>query len=323
MSREIIIAAAQMGPNLREAPREATVARMIALLNKAAARGAQFVVFPELALTTFFPRWFMEDQSEIDAFFETEMPSPLVEPLFRRAKELGVAFTFGYAEKTLINGRIRRFNTSLMVGVEGDILSRYRKIHLPGHTEHEPWRAFQHLEKRYFEPGEECYSTTTLLGSKFSMAICNDRRWPETYREMALRGAEIATIGYNTPLHYAQTPEHDHLQSFHNHLCMQAGAYQNGLWVIGVGKAGYEDGSWLLGQSCIIAPTGEIVAMTSTVEDEVITAGCDPDRCAEIRDNIFNFSRHRRPEMYPFLSMKNETNSTHSYTVSYSKEPSG
>jgi hypothetical protein len=146
MSREIIIAAAQMGPNLKEAPQEATVARMVALLNKAAARGAQLVVFPELALTTFFPRWFMENQTEIDEFFETEMPSSLVEPLFRRAKELGIAFTFGYAEKCLIGGQIRRFNTSIMVGVKGDILSHYRKIHLPGHIEHEPWRAFQHLE---------------------------------------------------------------------------------------------------------------------------------------------------------------------------------
>ena len=248
---------------------------------------------------------------------------PQVGPQDWQARELVVAQRVGYTKKGLNDGQIRRFNTAVSVGAVGNIMSRYQKSHLPGHTEHEPWRAFQHLEKRYFEPGEDFYRTTELLGSTFSMAICNDRRWPETYREMALQGAEFATIGYNTPLHYAQAPEHDHLQSFHNHLCMQAGAYQNGLWVIGVGKAGYEEGSWLLGQSCIIAPTGEIVAMTSTFGDEVVTAACDPDRCAEIRDNVFNFSQHRRPEMYPFSSMKNETNSDHSRIVSYSKESSG
>lgn len=100
---------------------------------------------------------------------------------------------------------------------------------------------------------------------------------------------------------------------------MQAGAYQNGLWVIGVGKAGYEDGSWLLGQSCIIAPTGEIVAMTSTVGDEMITAACDPDRCAEIRDNIFNFSRHRRPEMYPFVDEKRDKSDSFLYRIIFER----
>lgn len=302
MTREIIIAGAQMGPIARVDTRESVVARMTTLLEKAARMGAQLVVFPELALTTFFPRWFMAEQQEIDVFFETQMPNESTAPLFARARSLGVAFTFGFAEKVAENGIVRRFNTSVLVNTQGEIVARYRKIHLPGHSEHEPWRAFQHLEKRYFEPGEGFFETTDLLGGHFSMAICNDRRWPETYREMALRGAEVATIGYNTPLHYAQAPEHDHLQSFHNHLCLQAGAYQNGLWVVGVGKTGVEEGCGLLGQSCIVAPTGEIVSMASTTGDEVIVAACDLDRCAEIRENIFNFAKNRCPEMYPLLS---------------------
>ena len=109
-------------------------------------------------------------------------------------------------------------------------------------------------------------------------------------------------LGYNTPVHYPPAPEHDHLQGFHNHLVMQAGAYQNGMWVVGVAKAGREEGCDLIGESCIIAPTGEIVALCSTLGDELITAPCDFDRCAEIRANVFNFALHRRPEMYPLLS---------------------
>jgi predicted amidohydrolase len=244
----------------------------------------------------------MADQAEVDGFFETEMPGPETRPLFDRARDLGMAFSFGYAEKVEVAGAIRRFNTSIMVSPSGEIVAKYHKIHLPGHFEEEPWRAFQHLEKRYFEPGEKPFSVARMLDGNWSMAICNDRRWPETYRECALQGAEILTLGYNTPLHYPLAPEHDHLQAFHNHICMQAGAYANGLWVVGVAKAGREEGFDLLGQSCIIAPTGEIVAMASTVGDELITADCDLDRTQEIRANIFNFALHRRPEMYPMLS---------------------
>ena len=130
------------------------------------------------------------------------------------------------------------------------------------------------------------------------MCLCNDRRWPETFRVMGLQGAEMVVLGYNTPVHYPPAPEHDHLQCFHNHLVMQAAAYQNGIWVTGVAKAGKEEGCDLIGQSCIIAPTGEIVAQCATLEDEVVVANCDLDRCKEIQQNIFNFDLHRQPQEY-------------------------
>lgn len=302
MTRIVVTAAAQLGPIARAESRESVVARMLALMEKAAARGCDLIVYPELALTTFFPRWFMEDQAEVDTFFEQSMPNAATAPLFERAKTLGIGFSFGYAELVEENGILHRYNTSIVVDKAGGIVHRYRKIHLPGHMNNEPWRAFQHLEKRYFEPGMEPFSTADAFGGKIGQAICNDRRWPETYRELALRGAEMVLIGYNTPVHYPLAPEHDHLQCFHNHLCMQAGAYQNGMWVIGVAKAGKEEGCDLIGQSCIIAPTGEIVAMASTLGDELVVHDCDLDRCTEIRANIFNFRLHRRPEIYTALT---------------------
>jgi len=130
------------------------------------------------------------------------------------------------------------------------------------------------------------------------MAICNDRRWPETYRVLSLQGCEMALIGYNTPIHYAPDPNQDRLQGFHNHLVLQAGAYQNGMWVVGVAKAGEEEGCDLLGESAIIAPSGEIKALCSTVDDELIVAECDLDLCADYKETLFNFSRYRRPEIY-------------------------
>ncbi|WP_029007781.1 N-carbamoyl-D-amino-acid hydrolase [Azospirillum halopraeferens] len=296
--RIVTVAAAQLGPIARGESRAAVVARLIALLHRAHARGATLVVYPELALTTFFPRWFMADQAEIDGFFETEMPGPDTRPLFREAARLGVGFYLGFAELTREGGRTRRFNSAILVDGQGGVVGRYRKVHLPGHREHEPWRAFQHLEKRYFEPGEQGFPVWDAFGGRVGMCLCNDRRWPETYRTMALQGAELVLLGYNTPLHYPPVPQHDHLQGFHNHLVMQAGAYQNGTWVVGVAKAGREEGCDLLGQSCIIAPTGEIVAQCATVGDEVIVHDVDLARCDEIKRNVFNFALHRRPDQY-------------------------
>ena len=299
MSRILTVAAAQLGPIARDETRDSAVARLCAMLREAKAKGAGLVVFPELALTTFFPRWYLEEPAEVDAYFEREMPNPAVQPLFDLAVELGIGFNLGYAELTPEG---RHFNTSILVSPKGEIVGKYRKVHLPGHRENEPWRPFQHLEKRYFEPGDLGFPVFEAFGGRMGMCICNDRRWPETFRVMGLQGVELVSLGYNTPLHYPPAPEHDHLQDFHNHLVMQAGAYQNGTWVVGVAKAGKEEGCDLIGGSCIIAPTGEIVAQCATLEDEVVVSDCDLDRCREIQDNIFNFALHREPESYRLIT---------------------
>ena len=298
MSRRLSVAAAQLGPIGREESRQSVVARLLELLREAHARGAGLVVFPELALTTFFPRWWIPDEAELDAWFETEMPNAATRPLFETAADLGVAFYLGYAELVREGSRKRRFNTSILVDRTGRIVGKYRKVHLPGHSEHEPWRPFQHLEKRYFEPGDLGFPVFDAMGGRMGMCICNDRRWPETYRVMGLAGVELIMLGYNTPQHYPPVPQHDHLNHFHNHLVMQAGAYQNGTWVVGVAKCGVEEGCMLIGQSAIIAPTGEIVAMCTTLEDELALATCDLDRCTELREHIFNFKLHRQPQHY-------------------------
>jgi predicted amidohydrolase len=293
--RILTVAAAQLGPIARDEPRSSAVRRLCAMLRHASAGGADLVVFPELALTTFFPRWYFEAQADIDAYFEREMPNASVQPLFDLAAELGVGFYLGYAELT---PQGRHFNTSILVERSGRIAGKYRKVHLPGHAQHEPWRPFQHLEKRYFESGDLGFPVFDAFGGRLGMCICNDRRWPETYRVMGLQAVELIALGYNTPLHYPPAPEHDHLQGFHNHLVMQSGAYQNGTWVVGVAKAGREEGCDLIGGSCIVAPTGEVVAQSRTLEDEVFLFGCDLDRCREIQDNVFNLALHREPESY-------------------------
>ena len=148
MTRIVKVGAAQLGPIQRADSRASVVKRLLELMREAHAMACDVVVFPELALTTFFPRWFMADQAEVDSFFESQMPGPETRVLFDEAKRLGIGFYLGYAELTQEEGRPRHFNTSILVDKTGVIVAKYRKIHLPGHAEHEPWREFQHLEKR-------------------------------------------------------------------------------------------------------------------------------------------------------------------------------
>ena len=301
MTRSLPLAVAQLGPIARDETRASAVKRMVALLRKAEDAGSKLIVFPELALTTFFPRWYFEDQADVDAFFETDMPNADTEPLFDAAARAGIAFYLGYAELISQNDTIRRFNTSILVGQSGEIVGKYRKIHLPGHRELEPDFPFQHLEKRYFETGDLGFPVFNTLNSTLGMCICNDRRWPETYRMLGLQGVEIVLLGYNTPVHYPRAPELDHLQDFHNHLSLQAGAYQNGTWVAAAAKAGCEENCDMIGGSCIVSPSGEIVTRCETLADELITWDCDLDLCQTIQNNIFNFALHREPENYGLI----------------------
>ena len=302
MTRHLITASAQMGPIAKSETRKDTVGRLLEMMREAHGRGAKLVVFTEMALTTFFPRWMIADEAELDSYYETAMPSPATQPLFDEAAKLGIGFYLGYAELVVKAGVKHRYNTAILVDQTGKIVGKYRKVHLPGWAEPLPDRAFQHLEKRYFEPGDLGFPVWRTMGGIMGMAICNDRRWPETYRVMGLQGVEIVMLGYNTPFGHLNQQPMDSLTLFHNHLSLQAGAYQNATWVVGTAKCGNEEGSSMGGQSVIVAPSGEIVAQAVTVEDEVITAKCDLDMGRIYKETVFNFALHRRPEAYTLIT---------------------
>lgn len=302
MSRTFRIAAGQLGPIHRNDAREAVVARLVALLREAAEKGCELVVFPEMALTTFFPRWLIEDENELDSYYEAAMPSKHTLPLFEAAAALRIGFYLGYAELDFESGRKRRFNSAVLVDRQGRVVGKYRKIHLPGHSEYRPLDAFQHLEKRYFEVGDQGFGVWDAFGGKVGMCLCNDRRWPETYRVMALKGAELVLLGYNTPLENPAAPQPVELRRFHNRLVMQAGAYQNACWVVGAAKAGLEEGVEMMAGSVIVSPHGEIRAEAQTSGDEIVHALCDLDETLVGKRNEFNFAAHRRPEHYGLIT---------------------
>jgi len=296
--RTLGLAVAQMGPVHLCDTRAAVIRRLVDMMREAKSRGAEMVVFPELALTTFFPRYWMDESEADERFFEKAMPNARVQPLFDTARELQVGFYLGYAELTREG---RRFNTSIIVDRSGAIAGKYRKIHLPGHADHKPDAPFQHLEKKFFEVGDLGFRVFDTMGARLGMCLCNDRRWPETYRVMALQSAEIVMLGYNTPSLNIHWNEPVHLRTTTHLVSLQANAYQNGIWIAAAGKCGSEDGHHMIGSSVIVAPTGEIVARSLTEDDEVICVNADLSIGEYFRQHVFNFAKHRRPEHYKLI----------------------
>jgi N-carbamoyl-D-amino-acid hydrolase len=284
MARWVKVAAAQMGPINEGTGRDEVVERMLALLERAIADGVELIAYPEMALTTYFPKRIREDYEQ---FFETEVPPKALEPLLRRAREAGVAVHVGFCERD--GGR--HFNTAILTDESGALVGKYRKIHLPGRPSPDGYA--QVYEVRYFETGDTGYRVFPTRKARVGIAICQDRRYPESYRCLGLGGAEIILIGYNTPL----SP----LALDQNELVLRAGAYENSLFVVGVAKAGVEDGLELIGGSCIAGPLGQVLARAATTGDELVAARIDLDWMTPARKRWDFFSR-RHPQHYTAIT---------------------
>lgn len=289
MSRLLHVGAAQVGPIYKEEKREDIVERMIDLLEEAALRKVELLCYPECSLSTFFPRWHLA-LDEVEKYFDKSMPNPPVQPLFDRAKELRIGFCLGYSE---LDGD-RHYNTSILVGKDGKTIGKYRKSHVPGTKEPTPRRKLQHFERRYYLEGDTGFKVWPAFGGYVGMAICYDRRWPETWRVMGMQGVELVLVGWNTPYY--------RLAEFHNRLSLQAGCYQNNTWAVGAAHCGEEEpGYVLMGQSMIVSPLGEVVAMSHSLKDELIDATIDLDATKD-EEYLFNFEVYRRPDLYKIIS---------------------
>ena len=284
MPRFVKVAAAQMGPNNEGTSREEIVERMLALMEQAVREDVELIAYPEMALTTYFPKRIRDDY---DQFFETEVPPKALLPLLERAKAARMACHVGFSEKA--EGRY--FNTALLTDEAGRLAGTFRKIHLPGVRK--PDGHAQVYEPYFFETGNTGYKVFPTAKAQVGIAICQDRRYPESYRCLGLQGAEIVLIGYNTPL--------SALALDLNELCLRAGAYQNSLFVVGIAKAGIEDGMELIGGSCIVSPLGQVLAKAGSTGDELIAARIDLDAMTPARKR-WNFFGRRHPEHYGLIT---------------------
>lgn len=284
MARIVKVAAAQLGAIPEGTTRTEMVARMLVLMEQAIAEGVEILAYPELALTPYFPKRIRDDA---DQFFEDAMPSPVTRPLFDRAREARLAFHLGYAEKA----GDKRYNTAVFVDEDGTIFEKYRKTHLPGRTK--PDGHAMVFEPYFFAYGDTGFKVYEAKKANVGVHICQDRRYPEAYRVLGLQGAEIIINGYNTPLYP--------LALDHNELVLRAGAYENSLFVIGVAKAGKEDGVEFIAGSCIIDPLGQVIARAQTNGDELIAARLDLDTMIPVRTR-WNFFARRHPEHYGLVA---------------------
>ncbi len=286
MTRPLIVAAAQLGPS--SLGKAQTVERMVALMEEAGGRGVELLSFPELSLTSYFAT---KVHKSWDDFFEEAMPSSVTLPLFQVARRTQTHFVLPYAERE--NGCY--YNSAVFVTSEGTVLGKYRKTHIPGWVEPR-WEGLNILEKRYFSFGNLGFPVVTLPKARLGTLICYDRRFSEGYRALALGGAELICVPYNTPT-FGQSREAGQETS---EVLLRAAAIENQLFIIAVGKAGVEDGAEYIGGSEIISPTGKVLAKAQTEGDELVTATIDLDEIATLK-NKWDLLADRRPEIYQQL----------------------
>ena len=326
MTRRLKVAAAQVGAIHKTSERSDTIFRLVTLLRDAASQGAQIVLFPEIALTTFFPRYLFDSQQELDEFFEHGediVSSPGVKPLFDLAKDLSVDISIGFAERT--SDGIGYNSCIYYSAALGIAISKYRKIHLPGTKEPFPNKdAINQLEKRYFTPGDLGFKafrapgllsntlkgkrreehnhkdeTTTTIGKGdpiLGLMICNDRRWPEAWRCYGLQGAELVLCGYNTngyaPDLWGSTKsmsveEAEEESLFHHRLVMQANSYMNACFSVSAARCGLDDGEFsLIAGSAIVSPQGHILAEAKGRKDEVVVAEIELEECRQGKEKV-------------------------------------
>ena len=283
MTRELTIAAAQMGP--ASGTRGETVERMVGLLAEAKAAQVDFLCFPELALTEYFCTVVRDS---VEEYFESELPSPLTKPIFKAAKDAKISFVLPYAEKD----GARYFNSSAIVDESGEVVGTYRKVHIPGTVE-PSGEDNNILEKRYFTPGDLGFPVVDTGRARVGVQICYDRRFPESFRALGVNGAEIICTPYNTPAFDGDVEKGVDASD----MCIRSAAYYNGCFAIGVGKGGVENGVRFIGGSFIAGPSGEVLARAASDGDELVTATVDLEEITTPRKTA-----DRRPSEYAMLA---------------------
>jgi len=266
--------------------------RHLELMEEASASGAELVVFPEISLqgyprdlTSFYPERIK------DAYDSAEsIPGgPHVQLIVERAKELGIHTIFGLHETGDSPGVI--YNTMVLTGPEGFIGS-YRKVHV-GITEQLTWRR-----------GDDWPVFETAIG-RIGMLICYDKMWPESTRELMLRGADILVMSTAWPMVTGEQDPETNVWSQLYQLYDRARAAENSRWFISSNFAGDFGGCTFLGLSQIVDPLGRVVATTGPLQPGLAIAEVDiSEGIAEANALLMGarLVRDRRPDTYHALS---------------------
>ena len=295
MARSFTVAAAQLGPS--SDTKAQTVERMVGLIQEAGRRDVELLTFSELSLTPYFAT---RVHAAWQDFLEDGQPSAVTQPLFEAGRQAGLHWVFPFAERE--NGQV--YNTAVLVDPTGTIVQKYRKAHIPGVVEPRG-QELDIFEKRYFTEGNLGFPVTALRtgeSARLGMLICYDRRFSEAYRALALGGAELICIPYNTPT-FGRPPAEGHETA---EILLRAAAIENQVFIVAAGKAGVEDGVEYIGGSEVISPEGKILAKAQTAGDELVVTTIDLDALAQLKAR-WDFMPDRRPELYQALADKDRT----------------
>jgi predicted amidohydrolase len=283
MGKHVRVAAAQTGPVLTGDMRPG-VEVACELVEQAASQDVEIVCFSELFLTPFFPNHLTPDYER----FFLELPDPVTDPLFRLARDKRIAMIFPYGERA---GRSFH-NAAMVVDAEGRHLGTYRKTHIPAILPSTLQGGTGSYEKFYFSPGHDL-PVFDLAGIRVGIQICYDRKFPEGARALALDGAQVLFMPICAAT-YGETT----LRGNTWELPLQARAYENGVFVVAVNRAGDENGRRHIGKSMIVSPVGaEILAVTKSDGAELLVATLDMDEVDRAQKSL-PWWRDRRPDLY-------------------------
>jgi predicted amidohydrolase len=253
----------------------ANIERALALIDRAAAGGARLVALPEV--------WTYLGPDAGNREHAEPIPGPTFDRLADRARRHGIVLHAGSVHEVR-PGDPRLLNTTAVIGPDGDLLARYSKIHmfdvvLDGVASYE--------ESATVSPGDEIV-TLDIDGITVGLAICYDLRFPELFRILALRGAELIVL----PAAFTMTTGKDHWE-----VLIRARAIENGVYMVAPAQVGqHPPGNWSYGRSLIVDPWGTILA-TAPDTETVITADVDLAYLRKVRRQVPSLA-NRMPDRY-------------------------
>jgi N-carbamoylputrescine amidase len=265
---------------------DANLAKAVGRIHEAARAGAGIVCLPELFRTPYFC------QREDPALFDLAepIPGPTCTALAAVAREAKVVVVGSVFEKRTAGVY---HNTAVVFDVDGKLLGRYRKMHIP----HDPL----FYEKYYFTPGDLGFQTFDTRHARVGTLVCWDQWYPEAARLTALKGAEVLVYPTAIGWHPKEKAEFGVAQHDAWELAQRAHALANGVWVAAINRVGHEGaadgGLEFWGASFVADPFGRVVARASHDREELLLVPCERGRTEEVRRN-WPFLRDRRIDAY-------------------------
>lgn len=269
------------GVQLQAAPeKEKNLSKAALLIDLAVQEGARIVALPQL----FNTRWFAHSIDSANFSASEREDGPTVSLMRETAAKRGVVIIAPIFEEE--NGEY--YNTAFVLGVNGEIIGKYRKVHVP---QIPLWE-----ERAYFKPGNLGFPVFDTPFGKIGVQLCWDIFFPEGFRSLALKGAEMVFAPT------ASAFEHSHKKW---ERAIAAAAHANGMYIFRVNRVGKEEKQEFYGKSFCVRPDGEFVHRPSGSSEGVVLAEMDMTEVARVR-NEWVFLKDRRPGEYKGLLEQNE-----------------